>query len=246
MLGRLGRLNRQGRHTTGRRFPARRRLWAAALAPILAAVGISAGLVALPAGVSGASGCSPATSCALSGTATLTAGSLDLATGTSTLSWSTTLTGAALTAVDTTTSDQYVDVTDATGSGDGWKVTVAATTFTDGSDTLANTGTFSVNGSTSSATGSTAPSDTCANSTSCTLPTNDVSSYPVDVTTAASSPTAATIFDVAEHSGLGQVEIGAGGSGTGSDPIGWWLSIPADAIAGSYTSTVTLAVSSGP
>jgi hypothetical protein len=70
--------------------------------------------------------------------------------------------------------------------------------------------------------------------------------YPVAITTAATSPTPYTIYDTAASSGLGQVVIGGS---TAANPVGWWLAIPADVYYGTggvYTSTVTLEVISGP
>jgi len=66
-------------------------------------------------------------------------------------------------------------------------------------------------------------------------------SYPVAFTTAATSPTAVTIFDDAALTGLGSITVGVG-----ANPVGWWLNVPASAIAGTYTSTVTLEIISGP
>jgi hypothetical protein len=63
----------------------------------------------------------------------------------------------------------------------------------------------------------------------------------VAFTTAATSPTAVTIFDDAALTGLGSITVGVG-----ANPVGWWLNVPASAIAGTYTSTVTLEIISGP
>lgn len=95
-------------------------------------------------------------------------------------------------------------------------------------------------GSLSSITATTAPTATCV--TSCTPPV-DTTTYPVAITTATSSPTPATVYDVSAGSGIGQVTLG-GSSAT--NPVGWWTKIPGNARAGSYTSTVTVAVVSGP
>ncbi|WP_165845455.1 WxL domain-containing protein [Streptacidiphilus pinicola] len=179
------------------------------------------------------------TSCTLTGTATLSAGTLTL-TSPSSLAWATTLNGLNQSVVDTTAADQQYTVDDATGSGAGWHVTTSATTFTSGSHTLPDAGTFSTNGSTSSVSAGTAPSATCTGT--CTLPSNSTT-YPVAVTTAASSPTPVTVYDTAAGTGLGQVVIGGS---TAASPIGWWINIPAGAAAGTYTSTITMEVISGP
>jgi hypothetical protein len=200
-------------------------------------------LIALTPGAASAGACGTAvtagTSCTLTGTLGVTAGTLSQ-TSPASFTWAETLDGLDQDIVDTTAGDEQYTVNDATGSGDGWHVTMAATTFTNGSHVFANTGTLSTNGSVSSISTTTAPSATCTGT--CTLPTN-TTTYPVAITTAASSPTPSTIYDTSLNTGLGQVVIGGS---TASDPIGWWLVVPASAWAGSYTSTVTLELISGP
>jgi hypothetical protein len=142
--------------------------------------------------------------------------------------------------VDVTAGDQQYTVNDATGTGAGWHVTTSATTFTNGTHTLPNTGTFVTTGSTSSVTATTAPTATCTGT--CTLPTNSTT-YPVAITTAASSPTPVTIYDTAAATGLGQMVIGGS---TAANPIGWWVNLPSNASAGSYTSTITMSIVSAP
>ncbi len=200
-------------------------------------------LIALTPGTASATSCGTAipagTSCMMTGTLSLTGGALTL-TSTSSLSWSTTLTGLDQILVDTTAADQQYPVNDATGSGSGWHVTVSATTFTNGTHTFPDTGTFSTNGSVTSNASTSAPTATCTDT--CTLPSNSTT-YPVAITTAASSPTPVVIYDTAASSGLGQVVIGGS---TAPNPVGWWLYVPASAYSGSYTSTVTMEVVSGP
>jgi hypothetical protein len=65
----------------------------------------------------------------------------------------------------------------------------------------------------------------------------------VAITTAASTPTPATIYDTAAATGLGQMVIGGSAA---ANPVGWWVNIPASAKAGDYTSTITMAIISGP
>ncbi len=157
------------------------------------------------------------------------------------LGWAATLNGLAQNLIDTNTVDQSYTVNDATGTAAGWTVTVDATTFTDTttSSTLADAGTFSTNGSTASPVATTPPSDACTVTGQCTLPTNGTT-YPVDVVTAATAPEASTIFSATAPTGVGSVLIG------GTAPVGWWLSVPGDVLAGTYTSTVDLNVVSGP
>jgi hypothetical protein len=61
--------------------------------------------------------------------------------------------------------------------------------------------------------------------------------------TAVSSPTVYTVYDTSVSTGEGVMTIGGSGA---ANPIGWWVQVPAAAYAGSYTSTVTLQVVSGP
>jgi hypothetical protein len=117
---------------------------------------------------------------------------------------------------------------------------VSATTFTNGSSTFPNNGTFVTNGSVTSSAATTAPTATCTGT--CTLPVN-TTTYPVAITTEPSNPTPFIIYDTAANTGLGQVIIGGS---TQPDPVGWWVNVPANALAGSYTSTITMEIISGP
>ena len=63
------------------------------------------------------------------------------------------------------------------------------------------------------------------------------------MTTAGSSPTAYTVYDTSASTGEGVMTIGGSSA---ANPIGWWVQVPAAAYAGTYTSTVTLQVVSGP
>jgi hypothetical protein len=156
------------------------------------------------------------------------------------LSWSALLNGSNQSIPDTTAADEEYTVDDTTGSGAGWNVTVSATTFTDGSHTLPDSGTFLTTGSVTSSTATTAPTSTCVSV--CTLPTNSLN-YPVAITTATSSPPAYRVFDAAVGTGKGDITIGGS---TSANPVGWWVTIPSRAFAGTYVSTVTVAMVSGP
>jgi hypothetical protein len=159
------------------------------------------------------------------------------------LSWAATLTGTSQAVVDPSGPDQQFTVNDETATGPttaaGWHITVAATTFTStvGAHTLPSAGTLVLNGSAASVTATAGPSVTCV--VSCTPPAN-TTTYPVGITTGASP---ATVFDAPLKTGLGPVVIG----GTApANPVGWWVNVPAAALAGSYISTVTVAIVSGP
>jgi hypothetical protein len=223
----------------------RRLLNAVGVLTVLAG-GLTAGSVALLAGTAEAGPCGTAvaagTSCTLTGTVGLTAGTLNL-TSPASLTWAGTLTGVNQSLVDVIAGDQQYTVNDATGSGSGWHVSTSATTFTNGSHTFPDSGTFVTTGSVSSITATTSPSATCSGAVgSCTLPTN-TTTYPVAITTAAAAPTPVLSYDTAVNTGLGQIVIGGS---TATNPVGWWVNVPASASAGSYTSTITMAVISGP
>lgn len=156
------------------------------------------------------------------------------------LTWAGTLTGRDQSIYDTTSSDQGLTVSDQTATGAGWNVTIAATTFTNGTHTLPDAGTLVLAGSVSSATATTAPTAGCG--TSC-VPPGDTVGYPVAITTAATSPQPFSVYTAQASSGLGVTTLGGSSS---ADPVGWWLKVPANAMAGSYTSTVTVSIVSGP
>jgi hypothetical protein len=200
-------------------------------------------LAAEPASAVSCGAAEPAgTPCTLTGTVGLTGGSLTL-TAPSSLTWAATLNGQDQQLVDATTGDTQYGVNDATGSGAGWHVTASATTFTSGSLTLANAGTLSTNGSTSSVSSTTVPGSQCNTSggaNTCVLSAS-TASYPVAITTAASTPTAFTIYDDSANAGMGSITVG-----TSAHPVGWWVSVPSSAAAGTYTSTITMAIVSGP
>lgn len=113
-------------------------------------------------------------------------------------------------------------VTDATGSGAGWRLTIAGTTFknVDGkalpADALTITGVTIVKNSGK-------------------VPTN-TTTYPVTVPTADAAPPAVKFAAAAAHSGMGKSTITPSIS----------LAVPAEAYAGDYASTLTISIVSGP
>jgi WxL domain surface cell wall-binding len=164
---------------------------------------------------------STATAANVTATATVTAGTLSLSTS-ATPSVSATLDG-------TDKTPNYtlpMTVNDATGSGTGWNVTITSTTFT----TTAPVHTLSTSAST--VTGTTA---TCAGGTTCTNPTNSIT-YPLAVPAAGTAPTAVKLFNAAANTGMGNFTV------TPTVQV----AIPANTYAGTYQSTVTVAVVSGP
>ena len=158
---------------------------------------------------------------ATSATATLTAGSLGFVSAPGSVTFSGTLSGSN----QTLTAAQPFDVGDATGAGAGWNVTATSTTFTAGSHTL----------STGASTVGSAPTIACDASVTCTSATNAIT-YPYSLPAAATAPTATKLFNAAVNTGLGNQTV---------TPT-WSVAVPANAFAGSYTSTWTFSLVSAP
>jgi hypothetical protein len=198
--------------------------------------------VLFAAGPASAATCTTIAPCSITGTATLGAGTLT-ATMPDSLTWGATLTGVTQNLVDAVPADQGYTVDDASGATSGWNISVAATTFTSTvptAATLPDAGTFSTNGSVTSATAATAPTAACTSGAgTCTLPTDAVT-YPVPLPT---DGTATVIYSAAALTGEGSIDIGGSAAAA---PVGWWLSVRPDAAPGTYTSTVTISVASGP
>ena len=118
-------------------------------------------------------------------------------------------------------------VTDATGSGSGWNLTITSTQFTTGGGSP-----HTLSTSASSLTGVT---NSCVGGATCTSPTNSIG-YPVAVPAGSTPPAAVKYFNAAANTGQGQF--------TNTPSVS--VSVPANTYAGSYTSTLTLAAVSGP
>jgi hypothetical protein len=117
-------------------------------------------------------------------------------------------------------------VQDTRGTGGGWNITLTSTTFSTGGgspETLSTTA--------SSLTGVTSA---CSTGT-CTNPSNG-QTYPITVPAAATAPTAVKFFNTTTNNGMGRFTI--------TPTIG--VTVPQNAFAGTYTSTVTVSVVSGP
>ncbi len=220
----------------------RRRLTLLTAVGVLLAGGGASALIAAPARASTCTAGGGA--CALTGTLTLGAGTLNMTTSSS-LSWTSAASGADLQLVDPTVADETYTVVDATGSGAGWHVTVSATTFTATGGTLTNTGTFSTNGSLTSITGAVYPTAACSTGSTCTVPTHTTTptTFPVAITTAPTTPVASVIYDANAATGTGSIAIGGS---TSANPVGWWLAVPGNTKAGTYTSTISMAIVTAP
>ena len=115
---------------------------------------------------------------------------------------------------------------DTRGTGTGWNETVTSTQFATGGSsnhTLAP--------SASTVTGVSADNE---NGTS-TAP-NDALSYPIVVPSGPTAPPPVKFFDTAVDSGMGRFRVSPAIS----------VFVPQDSYAGTYSSTLTLAISSGP
>lgn len=125
-----------------------------------------------------------------------------------------------------TTTSFAVTVDDQTGSGSGWNLDGTSTTFTNGTHTLSSTAT-----TVTSAT-------PAADSGNCTLPVNDTSnvSYPVTLPAGATAPAAVKLFSDKAGDGMGPANITFDAK----------VILPANAYAGTYSSTWTFTIASGP
>jgi hypothetical protein len=115
---------------------------------------------------------------------------------------------------------------DTRGTGAGWNETITSTQFTTGSPnnyTLATTA--------STVTGATLTDGSGTN----TDPTNAIT-YPVAIPAGSGPPAAVKLFDATAGTGMGKFTI--------TPTIG--VFVPQNSYAGTYTSTVTLAIVSGP
>jgi hypothetical protein len=117
-----------------------------------------------------------------------------------------------------------LSITDARGNGAGWNATITSTSFTSGSNSLAT-----------SASAITLVSSSCVSGGTCTAPTNSLS-YPLTVPAGATAPAAVKFFNAAANTGMGRFTVTPSVS----------VAIPGNSFAGSYSSTVTVAVVSGP
>jgi hypothetical protein len=118
-------------------------------------------------------------------------------------------------------------VSDLTGTGAGWNVTLTSTQFSPGGATPR---TLAADAST--ITGATAA---CTAGATCTLPANLIG-YPLGVPAAASAPAAVKIFNAGLDKGMGKIDVEPSVA----------VAIPANAYAGTYTSTLTVASVSAP
>lgn len=160
-----------------------------------------------------------AVSAAVAATLTATATVTGSGTVSVTVPSSSTL-GNTLTGSDqTVTYAPVLGVVDARGTGAGWNLTIGATSFSDGA------------GHTLAAGAVSAVTQACHAGSTCTQATSSGFTYPMTL-----SATAAKFFSAASQTGLGKVDVTPTVS----------VTVPGNAYAGTYTSTVTIAAATGP
>lgn len=118
-------------------------------------------------------------------------------------------------------------VTDATGSGAGWNLTITSTQFSTGGGTPQTLPT--------AASTITSLVNVCASGSTCTNPTNAIA-YPLAMPAGTTAPTPVKYFNAAAGTGRGKF--------TNTPTVS--VSIPANTAVGTYSSTLTLAAVSGP
>ena len=121
-------------------------------------------------------------------------------------------------------SSQALDLSDATGSGSGWRTTLSTTQFDDGAGGGLPADSTSVDG---------APDIACDAGSTCT-PAETLVSYPLAVPGDGASTV--TILNAKASTGVGNQTVS----------VPYRLYLPANADAGKYTSTWTVTLVSGP
>lgn len=124
----------------------------------------------------------------------------------------------------TATTNATLTVSDMTDSAAGWNVTATSTQFTSGANTLSTT-----------ATTITGVSVT-AGATNCALPVASSTTFPITLPAGAVAPAATKIYSAELGSGLGIADLA----------YSFALALPANTKIGTYTSTWTFTLSSGP
>lgn len=165
----------------------------------------------------------PTAAGATSATAAITGGSLAFVSVPGSIGFTATLTGQD----QTVTVTEPFNVGDATGSGTGWNISTTSTTFA----TTSPVHTMS----TSATTVQAAPTVACDSGATCTAATNAIT-YPYTVPAGSTAPTATKIFNATANTGMGDQTVTPTLS----------LAVPASTYAGSYSSTWTISLVSGP
>lgn len=130
-----------------------------------------------------------------------------------------------LNGTDQTVADPFnITVADTRTVNDGWKLQITSTTFTTGDGKTLSTTAASITGA-----------SVACNSGSCTDPSNSIS-YPVIVPAGVTAPAPVSFFNAASMTGVGDFTI---------TPT-YQVQVPANAFVGTYSSTITITIASGP
>jgi len=113
---------------------------------------------------------------------------------------------------------------DQTGSGAGWNITGASTTFTNASSKALATTATTLTGATATAA-----------SGQCSAPTNTIT-YPITLPAGATPPAAVKLYDARPNTGAGPTNVS----------FNTQLAVSAKAYSGTYNSTWTFTIASGP
>ena len=125
----------------------------------------------------------------------------------------------------TATYQSQLQVIDARGlgTGGGWNLTIGATQFGDGAGHTLPAGADTISSVTNA----------CHTGSTCTLPTNGVSNTNLAVPL---SPSTAKFLNAATATGLGRIDVNVNVN----------VAVPANTIAATYSSTLTIAAAAGP
>lgn len=123
------------------------------------------------------------------------------------------------------TQAQPIAVSDATGSSDGWSITATSTVFASGPNRLPLSATVAL----------APPSIACAAAATCTTAVSTVP-YPYALPADVAAPTATKMYNAVPGTGLGAQTV----------TPNWTLSVPSSTHVGTYTSTWTFTLVSGP
>ena len=179
--------------------------------------------------------------CSVSGTATVSPGSLAIE-GPTSVKWASGPSGVTA----NVSAPLTLTAIDATGSGAGWTISAAISQVTDQTGTgvcqaakpcRLPTSKLTLNGSSTTANSNARPVGACRTGSTCRPPINSVT-YPVTLTgQAQSGPSVPSIVaNAGRTSGMGAVTLATD----------LWLAMPANAFSGTYSDTITLTISSGP
>jgi hypothetical protein len=119
-----------------------------------------------------------------------------------------------------------VEVIDPRGTGTGWNLTVTSTQFLDGAGHRFPAAASTITGTTNS----------CGPTSTCTTATNSVVNSNLALPAGVAAPAAVKYFNATATTGLGKVDVNATVS----------VLVPANVFAGTYNSTVTVSIVSGP